>query len=37
MTYYLWVYTNRGSGNWGPPNQFEIASEISLLRLVPEG
>ena len=33
----LWVYTSRGTGYWGPPNRFEIPSEITLLRLVPVG
>lgn len=33
----LWVYTSRGTGYWGPPNRFGIPSEITLLRLVPEG
>jgi uncharacterized protein len=31
----LWVYTNRGTGYWGPPNRFGVPSEITLLRLVP--
>jgi predicted MPP superfamily phosphohydrolase len=30
----LWVYTNRGTGYWGPPNRFGVPSEITLLRLV---
>ncbi|MEO8857641.1 MAG: metallophosphoesterase [Burkholderiaceae bacterium] len=30
----LWVYTNRGTGYWGPPKRFGVASEITLLRLV---
>ncbi len=33
----LWVYTSRGTGYWGPPNRFGSPSEITLLRLVPEG
>ena len=33
----LWVVTSRGTGYWGPPNRFGIPSEITLLRLVPEG
>ena len=33
----LWVYTSRGTGYWGPPNRFGIPSEITFLRLVPEG
>ncbi len=31
----LWVYTNRGTGYWGPPKRFGVASEITRLRLVP--
>ncbi|MEO8545053.1 MAG: metallophosphoesterase [Burkholderiaceae bacterium] len=30
----LWVYTNRGTGYWGPPKRFGVASEITHLRLV---
>lgn len=30
-----WVYTNRGTGYWGPPKRFGVASEITYLRLVP--
>jgi predicted MPP superfamily phosphohydrolase len=30
----MWIYTNRGTGYWGPPMRFGIPSEISLLRLV---
>ncbi len=30
----LWVYTNRGTGYWGPPKRFGVASEITFLRLV---
>ena len=33
----LWVYINRGTGYWGPPNRFGIPSEITLLRLVAAG
>ena len=31
----LWVYTNSGTGYWGPPKRFGVASEITHLRLVP--
>jgi uncharacterized protein len=31
----LWVYTNRGTGYWGPPKRFGVSSEITHLRLVP--
>ncbi len=31
----LWVYTNRGTGYWGPPKRFGVASEITHLRLIP--
>jgi predicted MPP superfamily phosphohydrolase len=31
----LWVYVNRGTGYWGPPNRFGVPSEISHIRLVP--
>ena len=31
----LLIYTNRGTGYWGPPNRFGVPSEITLLRLVP--
>ena len=31
---YLWVYTSRGTGYWGPPKRFGAPSEITLLRLV---
>lgn len=31
----LWVYTNRGTGYWGPPKRFGVTSEITHLRLVP--
>ncbi len=30
----LWVYTNRGTGYWGPPKRFGVCSEITHLRLV---
>ena len=30
----LWVYTNRGTGYWGPPKRFGVPSEITHLRLV---
>lgn len=30
----LWVYTNRGTGYWGPPQRFAVPSEITLIRLV---
>ena len=30
----LWVYTNRGTGYWGPPKRFGVSSEITHLRLV---
>ncbi|MBX3251546.1 MAG: metallophosphoesterase [Myxococcales bacterium] len=29
-----WIYVNRGTGYWGPPNRAGVPSEISLLRLV---
>ena len=31
---HLWVYTNRGTGYWGPPKRFGVSSEITHLRLV---
>ena len=31
----LWVYVNRGTGYWGPPNRFGVPSEITHIRLVP--
>lgn len=31
----MWVYTNRGTGYWGPPKRFGVSSEITHLRLVP--
>lgn len=30
----LWLYVNAGTGYWGPPNRFNVPSEITLLRLV---
>ena len=30
----LWVYTNQGTGYWGPPKRFGAPSEFTLLRLV---
>ncbi|VWX59397.1 conserved membrane hypothetical protein [Burkholderiales bacterium 8X] len=33
----MWVYTSRGTGYWGPPKRFGAPSEITLLRLMPEG
>ena len=33
----LWVYTSRGTGYWGPPKRFGAPSEITRLRLVPDG
>ncbi len=30
----LWVYTNRGTGYWGPPKRLGVAAEITCLRLV---
>lgn len=30
----MWIYTNRGTGYWGPPNRLGSPSEITLLRLV---
>ncbi len=30
----LWVYTNRGTGYWGPPKRFGAPSEVTLLKLV---
>jgi uncharacterized protein len=31
----LWVYVNRGTGYWGPPNRFGVPSEITRITLVP--
>lgn len=33
----MWVYTNRGTGYWGPPKRLGKPSEITLLRLVKAG
>lgn len=30
----MWIYINRGTGYWGPPNRFGIPSEITRIRLV---
>ena len=30
----MWIYTNRGTGYWGPPQRFGVPSEITCLRLV---
>lgn len=30
----MWVYTNRGTGYWGPPKRFGIPSEITLIKLI---
>ncbi len=30
----MWIYVNRGTGYWGPPQRFAIPSEVTLLRLV---
>ena len=30
----LWVYTNSGTGYWGPPKRFGVPSEITHLRLI---
>jgi predicted MPP superfamily phosphohydrolase len=32
---HLWIYVNRGTGYWGPPNRFGVPSEITRIRLVP--
>lgn len=32
----LWVYTNRGTGYWGPPQRFAVPPEITLLTLKKE-
>jgi predicted MPP superfamily phosphohydrolase len=29
----MWLYVNPGTGHWGPPNRFGIASEITLATL----
>lgn len=29
----LWIYTNRGTGYWGPPQRFSVPPEITLLQL----
>jgi predicted MPP superfamily phosphohydrolase len=31
---HLWVYVNRGTGYWGPPNRFGVPSEITRIRLI---
>jgi uncharacterized protein len=31
----LWVYVNRGTGYWGPPNRFGVPAEITRIKLVP--
>jgi uncharacterized protein len=31
----LWVYVNRGTGYWGPPNRFGVPSEITRFCLIP--
>jgi predicted MPP superfamily phosphohydrolase len=31
----LWVYVNRGTGYWGPPNRFGVPAEITRIRLMP--
>ena len=33
----MWIYISRGTGYWGPPMRFGVPSEITRLRLVPEG
>jgi hypothetical protein len=30
----LWVYVSRGTGYWGPPVRFGVASEITCLKVV---
>ncbi len=30
----MWIYVNRGTGYWGPPQRFGIPSEITRLELV---
>jgi predicted MPP superfamily phosphohydrolase len=32
----MWIYTNRGTGYWGPPMRFGIPSEITRIRLAGE-
>lgn len=32
----MWVYTNSGTGYWGPPFRLGTTSEITLLRLIKE-
>jgi predicted MPP superfamily phosphohydrolase len=29
----MWVYVNRGTCYWGPPNRAGVAAEITSLRL----
>jgi predicted MPP superfamily phosphohydrolase len=29
----MWIYTNPGTGYWGPPNRAGIPSEITLIKL----
>ena len=29
----MWIYTNRGTGFWGPPFRFGVPSEITLIKL----
>ncbi|MES2941580.1 MAG: metallophosphoesterase [Pseudomonadota bacterium] len=31
---FMWVYTSRGTGYWGPPKRFGSPSEITQIRLV---
>ena len=33
----LWIYVSRGTGYWGPPKRFGAPSEITRIRLVPQG
>ena len=33
---HTWIYVSRGAGYWGPPVRVGAASELSLIRLVPE-
>ena len=28
-----WIYVNRGTGYWGPPNRFGVPPEITLIKL----